>query len=147
MFKHILIPTDGSELARTAITAGVAFAKALGARITAYHAIEGPGTRIYGDEALIKPMAMKEFEARLWEQAERYLADAQKAADAAGIACETLITTPAAPYRGIIDAAKEKNCDAIFMASHGRGNLASLVLGSVTHKVLAHSKIPVVVYR
>jgi nucleotide-binding universal stress UspA family protein len=63
------------------------------------------------------------------------------------VPCETYITTPPTPYEGIIDAAKKKKCDLIFMASHGRGEFASLIVGSVTQKVLAHSKLPVVVYR
>ena len=57
------------------------------------------------------------------------------------------MTSPATPYQGIIDAARKKKCDLILMASHGRGELATLILGSVTQKVLAHSKIPVLVYR
>jgi len=52
-----------------------------------------------------------------------------------------------APYRGIINAAKKSGCDLIFMASHGRGGLSGVLLGSETHKVLTHSKIPVLVYR
>ena len=70
-----------------------------------------------------------------------------QACKAAGVRCETVMTTPARPYQGIVDAARKKKCDMILMSSHGRGELATLVLGSVTQKVLAHSKIPVLVYR
>ena len=60
---------------------------------------------------------------------------------------QPLIDKTAVPYKGIVAAAKRQKCDAIFMASHGHRGLAGLVLGSVTQKVLAHSKIPVLVFR
>ncbi len=147
MFKHILIPTDGSELAGKAIAGGVRLAKALGAKVTAYHAIEGPEVQGVGDEAFIATSAIGEFETRLRERAERHLAPMRQAAEAAGVVCETLVTHPETPEAGIIAAATDRNCDAIVMASHGRGDLAALLQGSTTHQVLAHSTIPVVVFR
>jgi nucleotide-binding universal stress UspA family protein len=147
MFKHLLIPTDGSEFANNAISAGIRLAKALGAKVTAYHAIEEPDVQGVGDEAFIATRSIKEFERRLRERGERYLAPVQAAAKTAGVPCEILITNPRTPAEGIVAAASEAGCDAIFMASHGRGDLTSLLLGSVTHKVLAHAKVPVVVFR
>ncbi len=147
MFKHILIPTDGSVVARKAVKAGVALAKALGAKVTAYYALEAFQPYVYGDGYVIDTSTIKSFDERARETGRKYLAEVEKAAQAAGVDCETLITKPGTAYQGIIDAAKKKKCDAIFMASHGRGEFASLLLGSVTQKVLAHSKIPVVVFR
>lgn len=147
MFKQILIPTDGSALARKAVRAGVALAKDLGAKITAYYALEAFHPYVYGDGYVIDTATIKAFEARARETGQKYLAEVEKAAKAAGVACESVMTKPATAYQGIIDAARRKKCDVIFMASHGRGELASLILGSVTQKVLAHSKIPVLVYR
>jgi nucleotide-binding universal stress UspA family protein len=71
----------------------------------------------------------------------------EKAARAAGVRCQTVMTKPATASQGIVAAAKKQRCDVIFMASHGRGELATLLLGSVTQKVLAHTKLPVLVYR
>jgi len=147
MFKHLLIPTDGSELANNAISAGIRLAKALDARVTAYHAIEEPDVQGVGDEAFIATRSIKAFELRLRERGERFLAPMQAAAKAAGVPCEILVTNPRTPAEGIVAAATDAGCDAIFMASHGRSDIASLLLGSVTHKVLAHAKIPVVVFR
>jgi nucleotide-binding universal stress UspA family protein len=147
MFKHILIPTDGSDRSREAVAAAVQLAQALAAKVTAYHAIEAAEVRGVGDEAFIPTSAIKPLEGRLRERAEGFLAQAQRTAQAAGVACQTLITNPSTPDQGIIDAAKDKGCDVIFMASDRRGDLASLLQGSITHKVLAHSKIPVVVFR
>lgn len=146
MFKHLLIPTDGSTLSRKAVKAGIAFAKAIGAKVTVYHALEVAQPYIVADGA-IGITSLKALEQEACEQAKKRLAEVAKIAEAAGIKCELYIDKPATPYQGIVEAAKRKRCDAIFIASHGRGELISLVLGSVTQKVLAHSKLPVMVYR
>jgi nucleotide-binding universal stress UspA family protein len=145
MFKHVLIPTDGSALSRRAVKAGISFAKGMGARVTAYHAVPVIQPYIVGGAVGIAPL--REFEARVRKQAERYLAEAGRAAKVAGVRFQAEIGEPATPYRGIIEAAKRRKCDVIFMASRGRGEFSSLILGSVTQKVLAHSTIPVLVYR
>lgn len=147
MYKRILIPTDGSKIARKAIRSGIALAKELGASVVGYHAAE-PIERVFDAEgASVRPTAIKQFRERVAEQGRRYLAEMAQACKAAGVECETVMTTPATPYQGIIEAARKKKCDMILMASHGRDNLATLILGSVTQKVLAHSRIPVLVYR
>jgi nucleotide-binding universal stress UspA family protein len=145
MFKHVLIPTDGSPLSRKAVKAGIAFAKEFGARETAYHAVEAIPPWSAG--GFLPPSVLAQAEAGMRKQAEQHLDAAAKIAKAAGVPCESLLTRPMAVYQGIIDAAKKQKCDVIFMASHGRGGAASLLLGSVTLKVLAHSKIPVLVFR
>jgi len=147
MFKHVLIPTDGSAVARKAVKAGVALAKELGAKVTAYHALEALPPYAYGDGYIISTATIKRFEEGARAMGRKHLAAVAKAAKAAGVACGPLMTKPMTPYQGIIDAAKKKRCDVIFMASHGRGEFATLLLGSVTQKVLAHSKLPVLVYR
>jgi nucleotide-binding universal stress UspA family protein len=147
VFKHVLLPTDGSKVSRKAIKAGVRLAKELGAKVTAYYAIDAMPAYSYADGYLLNATLMKEFDQRSREQGEKVLAEVVKAARAAGVRCETLITKPATAYQGIVAAAKRQRCDVIFMASHGRGDLATLLLGSVTQKVLAHTKTPVLVYR
>jgi nucleotide-binding universal stress UspA family protein len=101
----------------------------------------------YSEGVSARPVAIKQLQERVVKQGQQFLAEIDEACKAAGVACETVISTPASPYQGIIDAARKKRCDLIFMASHGRGTLATLLLGSVTQKVLAHSKIPVLVHR
>jgi nucleotide-binding universal stress UspA family protein len=146
MFKRILIPTDGSEVARKAISAGIALAKQLGASVVGYTAVE-PLEGYYHEGGGRRLVEFKTIEERNEAQARRYLNEIDKAARSAGVKCEVVITVSAAPYQGIIATAKKKKCDLIFMSSHGRGGLASLLLGSVSQKVLAHSKIPVTIYR
>jgi nucleotide-binding universal stress UspA family protein len=147
VFKRILIPTDGSPVARKAIKAGIRFAKEAGASVVGYYAVEAIERIYYSEGRSGRPSTVKALEKRLSKQGERYLAEIRKAAEAAGVTCDTLMTSAAAPHQGIIDAARKKKCDVIFIASHGRGTFASLLLGSVTQKVLTYSTIPVLVYR
>ena len=147
MFKHILIPTDGSPVAAKAIKAGVALAKEMGASVTGFYAIEPPPSHIYGEGYLAERRLTEELGRRAREIAQRSVDEVSEAAKAAGVPCDTVITKSAHPYQGIIDAAEDKKCDAVFMASNGHRGITGLLLGSVTQGVLTHSKIPVLVFR
>lgn len=147
MFKNILIPTDGSDVARKAIKAGVKFAQSLGAKVTGYYAIVLLPPSVYGDGDLIDKSLMNTLDRLARAKGEKYLEEIAKAAEEAGVEYSGFITRPPSAYEGVIDAAKKKKCDAIFIASRGRSQLKNLVLGSVTQKVLSHSKLPVLVYR
>lgn len=148
MFKNVLIPTDGSAVANKAVKAGVQLAKELGAKVTGYCAVEAVQPHVYGEGYLItNRILFKAYEQRAREAAATELAAMAKLAAAAGVPFQGVVTVAQTAYEGIIAAAKKHKCDAIFMASHGRGALAGLMLGSVTHKVLAHSKLPVLLYR
>jgi nucleotide-binding universal stress UspA family protein len=147
MFKHILIPTDGSPVAAKAINAGVALAKEMGAAVTGYYAIEPPPTHLYGEGYLADRRLVDELARRSREVAQRSVDEVSAAAKAAGVPCDTVIDRGVAPYQGIIEAAQEKKCDAVFMASNGHRGLTGLLVGSVTQQVLTHSKIPVLVFR
>src|SRR6185503_8631605 len=140
MFKHVLIPTDGSETALKAVRAGVALAAEIGARVTGYCAQEPVPTRIHGEGYVADKQMVAQFEKRAAEYAEACVGAVDAEARAAGVPCKTLITKSAVPYRGIIDAAEKKSCDAIFMASHGERGLMRILLGSVTQEVLTHTK-------
>ena len=147
MFKHILIPTDGSPVAAKAIKAGVALAKEMGASVTGYYAIEPPPTHMYGEGYLAERNLVAELERRAKEVAQASVDEISAAAKSAGVPCDTAISTSVLPYKGIIAAAEKNKCDAVFMASNGHKGLTGLLLGSVTQKVLTHSKIPVLVFR
>lgn len=147
MFKHILIPTDGSPVAEKAISAGVNLAKEMGASVTGFYAVEPPPTHLYGEGYLADRKLVEELERRALENAKQSVAKIAEAAKAAGVKCETVVGKAVVPYKGIVDAAQKNKCDAIFMASNGHRGLTGLLLGSVTQQVLTHSKIPVLVYR
>ena len=147
MFKHILICTDGSAASAKAVKAGVALAKVIGARVTGYH---GVGAEPYGYYS--EPMVLDERSAAKAEHAvlaagEQRVAQIAKAARAAAVPFDPFVARTATTYQGILDAARKRKCDVIFMASHGRRGFKRFVLGSVTLQVLAHSTIPVLVYR
>ena len=146
MFKHILLPTDGSALAMKAVQAGITLAREMGASVTGYYAIE-PAPHHLTEGYVRGERLAEELERRSHDIARRSMEEVSAAARAAGVPCDTVITETVPAYRGIVETASEKKCDAVFMASHGERGLTSLLIGSVTHKVLAHSKIPVLVFR
>ena len=147
MFKHILIPTDGSKVARKAVKAGIALAREIGAKVTAYHALELVAPYAFAEGYVADASAITLLEEAARKQGEKHLAEAKKLAAAAGVRCDTVLDKPEVTHQGIVNASRRRKCDAIFIASHGRGGVKALLLGSVTQRVLAHSKIPVVVYR
>jgi nucleotide-binding universal stress UspA family protein len=147
MFKHILVPTDGSALSEGTVARAVAFAKEADARITFFYAQPDFPMPIYGEGALIDPTTPEQFAKSAAAEAEAILAKAKDAANVAGVAADSDSTVNEVPYEAIIDAADRHGCDLIFMASHGRRGIAGLLLGSETQKVLTHSKTPVLVYR
>ncbi len=147
MFKHILVPTDGSELSQETARRAVLFAKEAGARITAFFAKPEYPVTYYGEGALIDPTTPEKFAELADQQAEQNLAFVEKLCQESGVQCGKLALTSDVPYEAIIEASNKAGCDLIFMASHGRRGFSGLLLGSETNKVLTHSKIPVLVYR
>ena len=147
MFKHILIPTDGSALSAKAVAAGIALAKESGARITGYHVLEAVPARLYAYPYRGEEEAIAEFEERRQEAARKHVAEIARDARKQGVPFEPVVQTARTPYEGIVKAAQERSCDLILMSSHGRRGLARLAIGSVTDKVIQMSKVPVLVYR
>jgi nucleotide-binding universal stress UspA family protein len=147
MFKHVLVPTDGSELSQETSRRAVTFAKEAGARITAFYAKPEYPVTYYGEGALIDPMTPEKFAELANEQSEEILGFVDQLCREAGVPCSKLTLTSDIPYEAIIEAASQSGCDLIFMSSHGRRGISALLLGSETHKVLTHTKIPVLVYR
>jgi nucleotide-binding universal stress UspA family protein len=147
MFKNILMPIDGSPLARKAMVSGVKLAKALGARVTGFYAAPAYDPQVYEDFVPANFVSPSEYRAEIVKRAAKVLAPLEKMASAEGVAFAGHHVLSNFPWESIIKAAKDKRCDAIFMASHGHRGLKGLILGSETVKVLTHSKIPVIVYR
>jgi nucleotide-binding universal stress UspA family protein len=145
MFKHILIATDGSELAGQAVSQALELAGLIGASVTAVTVTEPWTAVVTGEAALGFPRA--EYERSAAESAAAVLGRVAEQAKAAGIACAGVHVKDHFADEGIIGVAKEKGCDLIVMASHGRRGLAKLLLGSVASKVLTHSPVPVLVVR
>lgn len=145
MFKRILLPTDGSAASGEAIRKCVQFAKETGAHVTGFHVT--PEFHIFTYQAEMLEDTRDQFRKDTEEQAKKYLAVIENAANEAGVPCEVAFTPNDHPYDAIIQAAREYKSDLIVMASHGRKGMRGLLLGSETQKVLTHSQIPVLVYR
>jgi nucleotide-binding universal stress UspA family protein len=90
------------------------------------------------------PRLIREYESSLRASAKKVLT---KAAADVQAPCDTVAVFDSHPWEAIVKAAAKRKCDVIVMASHGRRGLAGLLLGSETHKVLTHSKTPVLVCR
>lgn len=147
MFKHILLPTDGSVLSVAATERAAELAKTLGACITVLYCKPEFPAVYYGEGIAVESVQADQFAELTQSQADTILAEAMAACNRYGVACETLAVDSDAPFEAIIENAESKGADLIFMASHGRRGLSALLLGSETHKVLTHSRIPVLVYR
>ena len=148
MFKHILLPTDGSKLSDRAVQRGLELAHSIGARVTAMHVI--PEFRMMADESFVLPNSVdlkRRYDKESKSRADKMLAKVGERAAAAGVKFEAVAVNGDVPYEQIIETAKKRKCDLIMMASHGRRGLSGLLLGSETSKVLTHSKIPVLVVR
>lgn len=145
MYQHILIPTDGSALATTAVKQGLDFAKAIGAEVTIL-TVHEPFHIFTLENQMITDTSdiYKEHAAR---HAKSILGKCETLSKARDVRCTLLDVESDYPYEAIVDTAKKKKCDLIAMASHGHGGVKAVILGSETQKVLAHSSIPVLVYR
>jgi len=145
MFRHILIPTDGSPLSAIATRKSIELASALGARVTALHVSLPFHVLSLHTEILEDTREQYEHDSEL--SARRFLDDAGKVAIESSVSFETVRTVSDQPFQSIIDVARERGCDLIAMASHGRRGLPGLLIGSETQKVLTHTTIPVMVWR
>jgi len=145
MYKNILIATDGSSLSARAVEHGTNLAKAVGATVLLLTVAER--FHVFALEADQPGKTPASFREHMQKRTERTLAEASEIARKIGVDATTLHMEDDAPYQAIIRTAESQRCDVIVMASHGRGGVSALFLGSETMKVLSHSKIPVLVVR
>jgi nucleotide-binding universal stress UspA family protein len=146
MFKHILIPTDGSPIANKAAKAGIALAHRLGAKVTAYCAIEELQP-MYIEGYVRNRKQLNDLEQRARAVGQKHVDAIGRVANSARVPFTSVVAKARTPYEGIIAVAKKRKCDVIFISSRGRRGLSRLIMGSVTQKVLAHAGMPVVVYQ
>jgi nucleotide-binding universal stress UspA family protein len=145
MYKKLLIPTDGSELAGKAVGYGVALAGAIGASVVILTVT--PPYRLVTLETAALEDGPAEYVARMSAEATQILSAAADSARSAGVPCSIMQIEHDRPYQAIIDGAETTGADLIVMASHGRQGVSALLLGSETVKVLTHCKTPVLVHR
>ncbi|MGZ5183839.1 MAG: universal stress protein [Caldimonas sp.] len=143
MYKHLLVPIDGTPLSLHTVEQAVAYARASGARLTFLHVRADLGAR--GEGALLHAMSPEAFTEAAAGNAQAIVAKAEASARAAGVACASLVLTSDRTHEAIVEAARGARCDLLFMASHGRRGLKGALLGSVTRKVLERADLPVLV--
>lgn len=147
MFRHLLVPTDGSELSDRAIRQAVSFARFASARITFLHVTSDGADSIYGDEEVLRAMDPEAYAERHAQRVREILDRACEVATSDGVACEARTRSAPEAWEAIVAGAGEYGCDLILMASHGHRGIKGLILGSQTQKVLVSSSFPVLVYR
>lgn len=146
MFKHILIPVDGSEFSDRAIDAGVRFAKSINARITGFIAEPDYTLPLYSEMITRQAESMEAYTKRARQHSETVLKRVGNRARTEGVEFATSFVQSDMPAEAIVSAAEENGCDLILMASHGRHGLDKLIHGSVTGEVMTHTRIPVLVF-
>lgn len=148
MYKHIMLPVDGTELSQKAVNECLALAKSIGAKVTAIHVVPHFHVHVpvgFNSELIGQLEQQREEESR--KIGRKMLADLEASARSNGVECENVVVVGDSPYEEIIDHAGKRGCDLIMMASHGRRGLDAVLLGSETVKVLTHTKVPVLVVR
>ena len=146
MFKHILMPTDGSEHSERAVERGIELAKLCGARVTGIHVMQDHRFIDAGD-GWIDAVAGETLEQEARAQAAAFISFVQRTADAAGVQCETVVATNNQPFDAIVDTANDRGCDLIVMTGRCRRGLVSTLMGSEATRVLHRSSIPVLTFR
>lgn len=146
MFKHILLPTDGSALSDIAVDNGLSFAREIGAKVTGFYVMVERPAESFEDVAPVSVKAPAHDEISK-QDAQKYLAVIANKAKAAGVPCATLSMPHTSPHQAIVKAAADNGCDLIIMASHGRKGVTGELVGSETARVITSCKIPVLVYR
>ena len=146
MFKHILMPTDGSAHSQGAVERGIELAKLCGAKVTGIHVLQDY-QMMMTSEGMVPPGMEEQMDKQARDQAASFLAFVQKTADVAGVPCETIMVKGMQPYDAIVDAANDRGCDLIVMTSRHRKGLVSMLLGSEASRVLHRASIPVLTFR
>lgn len=147
MYKHILIPTDGSTLSAHAAQHAVVIAKASGARVTGLFVAPAPTPLLFKGLLPVRHLQPEQHAALTAKAAQRFLGVVEQAARKAGVRYEGVTVEGEFPAEAILETAAKRKCDMIVMASHGRRGISGVLLGSETQKVLTQAKVPVLVCR
>ena len=146
MYKHILLPTDGSALSQVAVDSGLKFAKAVGAKVTGFYVMVERQAESFEEYAPVEVKAPELAEVAK-QEADKYLKAISDRARLIGVPCETYSMRHVSPHQAIITFATQTECDLIVMGSHGAKGITGELVGSVTARVITNCKIPVLVYR
>lgn len=144
MFKHILVPVDGSETSLQAVSKAAELAKAFNSEVTAVYVLDPyPFTGVGADFAY----GQAQYLSAATAEANKALEDVTERMKDTGVTVKTLVGEGHAIHEGIVRVGENVGADLIVMGSHGRRGLEKLVLGSVAQRVLQAAKVPVLVVR
>lgn len=147
MYQKILVPTDGSRLSDRAVKEATLLARAVGAKLVLFHALQPVPQPIYSEGRSVHAGSSQRARKAAAARARRILAAAAVRAEAAGVTASKDYASGASPHDAIVAAAQKHHCDLIVMASHGRRGLSRFLLGSETQAVLSRARVPVLVVR
>ncbi len=142
MYKKILVPLDGSELAKRALDETEKLANCFGSEIVLFEVV--PFMPIYGSPELVTPLIVDEKQK---DGAEKYLVNLTEELKQKGLKATGMVRTGQQVAVEIIDFAKESGADLIVMCTHGRSGISRWVLGSVALKVLTRAETPILLIR
>ncbi|HSB24819.1 MAG TPA: universal stress protein [Burkholderiaceae bacterium] len=145
MYRHLLVPIDETDLSVEVVGNAVALARALGSRITFFHAVSDAAGSLRGEADVLRLTAHDDYEYAYLGKARELLAKAEAAARALGVPCESRHTVSDRPAQAVVDAARASGCDLIFMASHGHRGKLGMAFASDTLSVLMNAALPVLV--
>jgi len=145
MYRHLLVPVDDTDLSISVVGNAVALACSVGARVTFFHAVADDASSLRGEADVLRLTAPDEYEYASHGKAQELLAKAEAAARALGVPCESRQVVSDKPAQAIVDAARERGCDLIFMASHGRHGKLGMALLSEMLEVLMNAHLPVLI--
>jgi len=145
MYRHLLVPIDGTDLSVEVVGNAVALARSVGARITFFHAVPDHAGTLRGEAEVVRLTSQRDYDYAYTGKARELLAKAEAAARALGVPCESAQTVSDRPAAAIVETARARGCDLIFMASHGGRGQLGMALASETLNVLMNAHLPVLV--
>ena len=145
MYRHLLVPIDGTDLSVELVGNAVALARSLGARVTFFHASPDHAASLRGEADALRMTSPEDYDYLVTGRARELLAKAEAAARAFGVPCESLQAVNDKPAQAIVAAARQAGCDLIFMASHGSRGRLGMAYSSETFDVLMKAGLPVLV--
>lgn len=147
MYTHILVPTDGSELAQNGVDHALSLAKALGSKVTIVTATEAFLPMVASEGWAPAPQEIERYDRENEQAASDLLAKVKIKAESLGLTADSVYVPESAAASAILKTAESRDCNLIVMSSHGRRGIRRMLLGSQAAEVLAHSKVPVLIVK
>ncbi len=147
MFKHLLVPLDGSKLAELALPLAKSLAAQFNSRIILLQVVPLPYAVGFGHEASGVYSNLNSINQDLKRAAATYMEEKRLELHKAGIQVDVQLVIGQSPAEAILTTVDELNADTIVMSTHGRSGVMRWVFGSVADKVLRQARVPILLAR